>query len=85
MKNLIAVFLFSITFSGCAQQKETKKIKNSSPIEKIEKTETQWKSELSEFEYYVLREKGTERAFTGALLSNKEEGLYVCAACSLPL
>jgi peptide-methionine (R)-S-oxide reductase len=85
MKNLSTMLLFAVTFSACAQKKESKISENISSIKKIEKTESEWKSELSEFEYYVLREKGTERAFTGALLSNKEEGLYVCAACSLPL
>ncbi len=54
-------------------------------IEKIEKTEAEWKKELSEFDYYVLREKGTERAFTGELLNVKDEGVFVCKACSLPL
>lgn len=54
-------------------------------IEKIEKSEEEWKSELSETEYYILREKGTERAGTGDLLDNKKEGVYICAACQLPL
>ena len=40
-----------------------------------------WKSKLSPEQYYVLREKGTERAFTGALLMNKEKGIYSCAGC----
>ena len=52
---------------------------------KIIKTEEEWKKELSPEQYYVLREKGTERAFTGVLLDNKREGVYVCAGCSLPL
>jgi len=54
-------------------------------VPKINKTEAEWKKELSDKEFYILREKGTERAFTGDLLKNKEEGTYVCAACSLPL
>jgi peptide-methionine (R)-S-oxide reductase len=54
-------------------------------IEKVEKTEDEWKSELSELEYYVIREKGTERSFTGDLWDNKEEGIYTCRACQLPL
>ncbi len=48
---------------------------------KIEKTEEEWQKELSPEQYHVLREHGTERAFTGALLNNKEKGLYECAAC----
>ena len=54
-------------------------------IKKIVKTEKEWKAELSDMEYYVLREKGTERAFTGDLLKNNKKGTYVCAACQLPL
>ncbi|NJK82965.1 MAG: peptide-methionine (R)-S-oxide reductase MsrB [Saprospiraceae bacterium] len=54
-------------------------------IEKVEKTPAQWKAELTEMEYYVLREEGTERAFTGDLLKQKEEGIYVCRGCQLPL
>ncbi|MEO9485489.1 MAG: peptide-methionine (R)-S-oxide reductase MsrB [Ekhidna sp.] len=87
MKNLIAVIAISIASFSCAQQqpaKETAK-KQDLPFKKIEKTESEWKKQLSDFEYYVLREKGTERAFTSELLSNKKEGTYVCNACALPL
>ena len=51
----------------------------------ITKTEDEWKSELSEMSYYVLREAGTERAFTGVLNYNKKKGIYVCAGCKAPL
>ena len=54
-------------------------------IKKIEKTPEEWKAELSEQEYYVLREQGTERAFTGKYWDNKKEGTYICRACQLPL
>ena len=54
-------------------------------INRVEKSEEEWKQELSDMEYYVIREKGTERPGTGDLLKNKEEGLYVCRACGLPL
>lgn len=52
---------------------------------KIVKTNDEWKKELTEMEYYVLREKGTERAFTGDLWDNHEKGTFICAACGLPL
>lgn len=52
---------------------------------KVTKTEGEWKSILSEKEYYVLREKGTERAFTGKYHDNKEKGYYLCNACKNPL
>lgn len=54
-------------------------------IDKIEKSEEDWKKELNEKEFYVLREKGTERSFTSPLLENKESGVYTCGACDLPL
>ena len=54
-------------------------------MEKINKTEEEWKNELTEEQYRILREKGTERAFTGSLLENKESGTYECAACGNPL
>ncbi len=49
--------------------------------EKIVKSEEEWKKILSEQAYYVLRKKGTERAFTGKYHNNKEKGVYLCAAC----
>ncbi|MEP0984168.1 peptide-methionine (R)-S-oxide reductase MsrB [Ekhidna sp.] len=86
MKNLIVLLTITFSFISCAQQKAEKKNQGfNSSIEKIEKSETEWKAELTDFEYYVLREKGTERAFTSELLDNKEEGTYTCAACKLPL
>jgi peptide-methionine (R)-S-oxide reductase len=48
---------------------------------KVTKTEEEWKKNLSPEEYHVLREKGTEPAFTGKYLKNKKKGTYVCAAC----
>ena len=48
---------------------------------KVTKTEEEWKKVLSPEEYHVLREKGTEPAFSGKYLKNKKKGTYVCAGC----
>ena len=48
---------------------------------RIQKTEQEWKKQLSPEQYYILREKGTERAFSGKYWDNHEEGVYYCAAC----
>lgn len=59
--------------------------KKETMTDKIEKSDEQWKKELTPDQYYVLREAGTERAFTGAYWDNHEHGVYYCAACGLPL
>lgn len=54
-------------------------------VVKIEKTAEEWKAQLTDIEYNVLREQGTERAFTGKYWDNKKAGVYSCRACNLPL
>jgi peptide methionine sulfoxide reductase msrA/msrB len=71
-------------FTACGQT-------NSSPIPDktmetnhttpVQKTEEEWKKQLSPDQYYVLRQKGTEDPYSGALLLNKDKGVYKCAAC----
>ena len=53
--------------------------------EKVNKTEEEWKQTLSPEQYRILRQKGTERPYTGELLDNKEKGTYTCAACGADL
>lgn len=51
----------------------------------MEKTEEEWRKELTPEEYRVLRESGTEPAFTGVFVDNHETGMYSCKACGAPL
>jgi peptide-methionine (R)-S-oxide reductase len=53
--------------------------------DKIAKSEDQWKQELTPEQYHVLREKGTERPFTGEYAHTKDPGMYLCAACGQEL
>lgn len=81
MKHAALLFtaLLALSCNSKAQQNE----KNTAF--QIVKTEAEWQAELTELEYYVLREAGTERAFTSELNNNYEPGTYVCAACATPL
>jgi peptide-methionine (R)-S-oxide reductase len=52
---------------------------------RVQKTEAEWRELLTPEQFHVMREKGTEGAFTGALLENHDDGVYHCAACNAPL
>ena len=77
-KKIISIFILSLLFS-CqtnAQKKE---------VFQVTKTEQEWKTQLNELQYHVLREAGTERAFSSPLNKIYESGTYSCAACNTPL
>ena len=89
MRTFIVNTLLGLTvvFSSCGQhiKTETKKEETAVKIKKIMKTDDQWRKELSAQQYKILREQATERAFTGKYWDNKEDGIYVCAACKQEL
>ncbi|MBX7247387.1 MAG: peptide-methionine (R)-S-oxide reductase MsrB [Candidatus Sumerlaeaceae bacterium] len=55
------------------------------PVEKITKTEDEWRKELSSEQFRLLRKHGTEQAFTGEYAHTKDKGMYKCAGCGLEL
>jgi len=54
-------------------------------METVQKTDAQWREELTPEQYQVLRKAGTERAFTGKYWNNHEDGIYRCAGCGAEL
>ena len=85
-KRILLSIHLVLSLTACAvSQDETNDKKLGSNIEKIKKTDQEWKAQLTDMEYYILREKGTEYAFTGDLWDNKKAGEYTCAACNLKL
>jgi peptide-methionine (R)-S-oxide reductase len=81
---LLLTLLTGIIATACSQA-QNKKNDSAQDRFAVVKTDTEWKKQLTPMQYHVLREKGTERAFTGALWNNHAEGLYHCAACNTPL
>ena len=84
------VVIVALSQMACSQNKQDKNKKEVSNMDtemkdKVVKTEEEWKAELTPEQYNVLRENGTERAFTGELEKNKEDGMYYCAGCHAEL
>lgn len=73
-----------ILLVGCKGNSQEKPISEETAYS-VQKTDTQWRKELSDLQYYVLRKAGTEPAGSSELLNNKKKGVYVCAACGTEL
>lgn len=58
---------------------------SNSPRDKIVKSDEEWRTTLTPEQYYVTRQGGTERAFTGPYVNEKRPGLYHCVSCGVPL
>jgi peptide-methionine (R)-S-oxide reductase len=88
MKRVVSLIALALALAGTvaasgpapAARKGPKKV-----IEKVNKTNDEWKKVLPADTYRVMREHGTERAGTSPLNNNKKKGVYVCAACGLEL
>ena len=81
MRNLSLLIVIVILISCNTKAQD----KNKEKVFPVSKTDATWKAELDTMEYYVLREAGTERAFSSKLNKNKEKGIYACAACGTAL
>jgi len=80
MKYLIFIVVSMIIIS-CNAQNQSAHNENDVNEYPVQKSEAEWKAILTDQEYHILREKGTERAFTGDLYNYKKEGTYICAGC----
>ena len=85
MKKILPLFMFTVfALVGCGQGSITTKSSESQSFE-IVKSDKEWKEVLSDEEYYVLREKGTEPRLINKYNKHKETGMYHCAGCNNPL
>ena len=87
-KRLVLHLLLALTVTGWAAQKVrlySVQKKEYVTVEKIQKTDAEWKKLLTPEQYKVTRRTGTEPAFCGGLLKNKETGIYQCVCCGTDL
>ena len=82
IKNISLLCIVFALFSCKSEAQDTKDAVETFPVNK---TEAEWKAQLSDMEFYVLREAGTERAGSSELNKVYKPGTYVCAACATPL
>src|SRR5210317_828635 len=78
MKTMLLLIVIGFSFSVNAQEKEKKE------TYKMIKDKSEY-NKLNEFETYVIKDKGTERPFTGEYNNNKKKGTYICKQCNAPL
>lgn len=83
-KNLLWITLLTVISCKGVSQEEKKEIAEKKDFP-ITKSDAEWRAELTDMEYYVLRKAATENPFSSELLDNKKKGTYVCAACETPL
>ena len=78
-------WMFCLALLGCGTPSVADDGEAVKRTDKVVKTDAEWRATLSAEQYRILREKGTERAFSGKYLSNKAEGVYTCGGCGQAL
>ena len=81
---MMLILALGLILPACSQSQRNGGVP-SHTIFKVVKTDEEWRQQLTPIQYQVLREKGTEVAFTGEYWDNHKKGTYRCAACQLPL
>lgn len=82
----LGALCFACSYSGAGEPPSAQSAEPLPVVDgKVSLSEDQWRARLSKKQFYILRKKGTERAFTGSLLKEKRDGVFVCAGCRLPL
>ncbi len=84
------IFMACILLFGCKGVSQEKEMAEDATTDKektfpVTKSDEEWRKELTDMEFYILRKAGTENPGSSELLDNKEKGTYVCAACATPL
>lgn len=74
----IPIILFLLILVSCKSEAQQE---NASKDFEVQKTESEWKAELTDEEYHILREAGTEKPYSSPLNNIKKPGVFVCAAC----
>ncbi len=89
----VALFVWVVVSRGAASAdglteraaREASALPDGTPKDHVVKSDAEWRKQLTPEQYYVTREQGTERAFTGALWNNHEDGIYRCVCCGQEL
>lgn len=82
---IVHLLILTTSLSSCAQKTDPSLYTSVSDSTSIQKSDAEWLKSLGNEKYHILRQKGTEPAFSGKLLHNKSKGVYTCAGCGSEL